>query len=293
MEFRQLEYFLMVSQVKSFTRAAERLYVSQPAITNAIRSLEDELGVQLFDRGQKQALLTAEGKVFYNHVENVMRDVSKTISEISSLKNLNTGILTLGVVSIAGVNCITRLLANFQKIYPNIQLTLIEDNVPAIHKSLIEDKSDLGIIIEGETYPGIESFSIGNQELLVCFPKSHQFSLQNSIDLTELVAEPLILLKNNSLLRRRIIEEFEQINTLPQIKIESNHIQTIKSMIAHHVGISILPADLCRDDLALLSRPLTNPIIITLAIARKKNKYLSHATRALLELATKNYYNEK
>ncbi len=123
MELRQLEYFLMVSKVNSFTRAAERLYVSQPAVTNAIRSLEDELGVQLFDRNQKQAFLTSEGQVFCKHVENIMRGVSKTIFEINELKNLNNGTLTLALTPIAGMGPIPQLLEKFRTKYPNIRIS--------------------------------------------------------------------------------------------------------------------------------------------------------------------------
>ena len=77
MEIRQLEYFLAVSDTGSFTRAAERLYVSQPAVTNAIRSLEEELGIQLFDRNQKLVSLTAEGQIFATHVEQVMHGIDR------------------------------------------------------------------------------------------------------------------------------------------------------------------------------------------------------------------------
>ena len=86
MEIRQLEYFLMVSKVNSFTRAAELLYVSQPAVTNAVRTLEDELGIRLLDRSLKQATLTTEGKIFYAHVEKLMQGISNTLNEINALK---------------------------------------------------------------------------------------------------------------------------------------------------------------------------------------------------------------
>lgn len=76
MELRQLEYFLMVSDLTSFTHAAERLYVSQPAVTNAVRTLEEELGIQLFDRSQRKVALTTEGKIFYRHIQNIMQGIS-------------------------------------------------------------------------------------------------------------------------------------------------------------------------------------------------------------------------
>ncbi|WP_110955582.1 LysR family transcriptional regulator [Anaerosinus massiliensis] len=286
MELRQLEYFLMVSKVNSFTRAAERLYVSQPAVTNAIRSLEEELGILLFDRSQKQALLTTEGQVFYNHVENVMHGVSKTISEINELKNLNTGILKLGITPLAGVAPIPQLLATFRASYPHIKISFLEENVSVVQKALIEDKIDLGIIIQGEDNNFIENLHLGTQELVVCCSKEHRFHQLPTIDLSDLVDEPLILFKHGCLLRKLIITEFEHRNTLPQITFESNHIQTIKNLVACNIGLSIIPRDLCEHDSHLAAIPLKNPIHINIAIARKKNKYLSHAAQALLNLTS-------
>lgn len=288
MELRQLEYFLMVSQVNSFTRAAERLYVSQPAVTNAIRGLEEELGIQLFDRGQKQALLTTEGKIFFNHVENVMHGVSKTISEIRELKNLNNGILTLGLTPLAGIAPIPQLLQKFRTTYPNITLAFIEENVSFIQKTLIEDKADLALIIDGEKNTLLEYTPISTQELVVCCAKSHRFCRKNSIELSDLVDEPLILFKQGCLFRKIIIKNFEAINTLPQITFESEHVQTIKNLVTCNAGLSILPRDLCESDNNLVAIPLVAPLYITISLVRKKNKHLSHAAQALLDLIKTN-----
>ena len=86
MELKQLEYFLTVSKLKSFTAAAEQLYVSQPGVTTAIKRLEEELGIQLFIRNKKNAVLTAEGRIFFNHIEIIMSDVSKAITKVTELK---------------------------------------------------------------------------------------------------------------------------------------------------------------------------------------------------------------
>ena len=175
MELRQLEYFLMVSKVGSFTHAAARLYVSQPAVTNAIRSLEDELGVQLFDRSQKQAFLTTEGKVFFKHVEMLMHGVSNTIFEINELKNLNNGVLTLGITPIAGMYPIPNLLESYRIKHPNIQIKFIEGNVAEVQKSLIDNKSDLGFVILGDNNTLIDYRRLSSHELVVCCSKEHIF----------------------------------------------------------------------------------------------------------------------
>jgi len=284
MELRQLEYFLMVSKVNSFTRAAERLYVSQPTVTNAVRSLEDELGIQLFDRSQKQAILTTEGKVFCNHVENLMHDVVKTISTINDLKNLNNGVIQIGLTPLAGIYPAPQLLAKFKNTYPALQLVFIEENVPDIHKLLIEDKLDLGITI-CDNNTSIKFSRLSIQELVFCCYKDHSLAEKENIELTELIHEPFITFKEGCLLRNVIVDEFTRINTMPSIAFESNHIQTIKNLIACKAGISILPKDLCENDANLTCIPLKNPLTIEVCISQKKNKYISHATQAFLNLS--------
>lgn len=100
----------MVREAGSFTRAAERLYVSQPAVTNAVRSLEEELGIQLFDRSQKLVTLTAEGRIFASHVEKIMHGITTTVEEIHALKNLTSGVLTLGLTPLGAMRAIVHQL---------------------------------------------------------------------------------------------------------------------------------------------------------------------------------------
>ena len=148
MELRQLEYFLMVSDLASFTRAAERLYVSQPAVTNAVRSLEEELGIQLLDRSQRKVTLTAEGKIFYRHIQNIMQGISTTLNEINDLKSHNRGHLTIGVTPLAGITSTSRLLAEFRAAYPNISISIAEHNVGQLLELLHSDKLDFAFVFD-------------------------------------------------------------------------------------------------------------------------------------------------
>ena len=148
MELRQLEYFLMVSDLTSFTRAAERLYVSQPAVTNAVRTLEEELGIQLFDRSQRKVALTTEGKIFYRHIQNIMQGISTTLNEINDLKSHNRGHLAIGVTPLAGITSTSRILAEFRCAYPNINISLIEKNVKGLVELLHDDKLDFIFVFD-------------------------------------------------------------------------------------------------------------------------------------------------
>jgi len=282
MELRQLEYFLMVSKLNSFTRAAEQLFVSQPAVTNAIRSLEDELGIQLFDRSQKLVVLTTEGRVFYNHVENVMQDVSKTIAEVNDLKNLNSGTITIGLLPIAAATDFLQRLASFHATYPSIKLIFVEEGSLAIQKRLLEDELDIGMLVMLNQPVSLDILPLGTQELQAAFAPQSALVNKPFLTLGDLAATELVLLQEDCLIRQIINEEFQRRQLTAKIAFESNHLQTIKSLLACSTNASILPAGILETEVSLCHSPLSPPLSITLGLARKRNKRLSHATQALL-----------
>lgn len=150
MEFRQLEYFLAVKNAGSFTRAAEHLYVSQPAVTSAIRSLESELGITLFDRSQGKASLTAEGRIFSAHVEEIMKGVVTTIRDMDAMKSLSSGTLAIGISSFLSLPSVLSLIARFLSDHPGIECRVQEGPAEAV-AALLEGASRLPAK-EKETY---------------------------------------------------------------------------------------------------------------------------------------------
>ena len=284
MEIRQLEYFLMVSRVNSFTRAAERLYVSQPAVTNAIRSLEDELGIQLFDRGQKQALLTTEGQIFFAHVEKIMNGISNTLEEINSLKNLSDGVVNIGLTALGGINSTIFLLKAFIEGYPNIKISVREDATDNLQKFLIEDKLDFAFLFSGKEKSALNYIELPAQELSICCSRRHRFRRQNVLPIEELRNEILILPKS----AKEILNSAE---IFKNVAAEIYHVQTIKSLVASGVGISILPEEIFEQDDNLIAVALEPPIFLKPKLAYKKNRKKSHAAEAFLDLVRKEFKN--
>ena len=280
MEIRQLEYFLMVSRVNSFTRAAERLYVSQPAVTNAVRSLEDELGIQLFDRSQKQALLTTEGKIFFAHVEQIMNGISNTLEEINSLKNLGTGIVNIGLTALGGIPSCVFLLKEFVEGYPNIKISVREDETEKLQKLLVEDKLDFAFVFSGKEKSTLAYLELPPQELALCCNRRHRFRRQNVLPLEELGNESLILPKTAR-------DFFVDSNILRNVVAEISHVQTIKSLVSAGLGVSILPEEIFEQDDNLIAVALEPPIYLQPVIACKKNRKQSHAAEAFLDSVRK------
>ena len=119
MELRQLEYFQMASRLRNITRAAQRLRVSQPNITVAIKKLESELGVQLFDRSQKQLTLTPEGTVFLKRIEIALRNIEDAILEVNDYKQLQKGTIKIGIPPMMGAYLFPKVFSGFRHIHPH------------------------------------------------------------------------------------------------------------------------------------------------------------------------------
>lgn len=286
MEIKQLEYFLAVSGTKSFTRAAEQLYVSQPSVTNTIRALETELGIQLFERSQKQAVLTSEGRIFHNHVEHLMKGISHTLDEIQAIRNLSGGVMSLGVSPMACVPASFSLIREFLDEYPEIRLQLTENSPQELQRLLMEGKLDAAMLVGGETIPALEYLPVESLEMVVCFARRHSLRRHNALRLEDLEGETWILpsAESASLLS---VEAALSTGELKTKRIDAEEVQTIKGLVAAGCGISVLPETLCEGDDSLSSAVLEPPLQLPLALVYKANRHQSHATEAFLAFARK------
>lgn len=284
MEIKQLEYFLAVSETKSFTRAAKRLFVSQPSVTNIIRSLEDELGIQLFERSQKQMLLTSEGRIFHSHVEHLMKGISHTLEEINAIKNLNGGALHIGVAPFGAGTVCAGILRAFAESYPEICVTLAEADSDELQKQLHEGSLDLAVMTDGETPPTLEAVSVMEEELLACCGRNHPLRRSNTLRPAELSGETLILLKDGG----ESMDELRRTLEATGIRVfPVGQAQTAKSLAASGFGIAILPETLCETESTLHTVALDPPLHVSMQLAYKKTGRLSHAAEAFVELARK------
>lgn len=288
LEIRQLEYFLTVGRAGSFTRAAERLYVSQPAVTNAVRSLEEELGIQLFDRSQRLAALTSEGRIFFEHAERIMHGIRSTIAEIDTLKNLSGGHLSLGLTALGGMTDVSEVLGDFAASYADIAVHLTEASSKSLEQLLLADKLDLAVLIRPPDSAALSFIGLPPQEIVLVCGRRHRLRRSNSVALSGLTDEKLLIFPSATY-REILVEAFAKADGLPQIKLESGHVQTLKSMAAAGLGITLLPESLVEGEDSLALVPLSPPLYLSPVLAYKESRPLSHAAAAFLEIAKKNW----
>ncbi|MFT5873511.1 MAG: DNA-binding transcriptional LysR family regulator [Clostridium sp.] len=288
MELRQLQYFQMVCQLNNITQAAEKLYVTQPTITNSIKNLEKELSIVLFDRSKKQLLPTAEGRVFLKRVDEILRQVDNATSEMKEYHDVKKGLLTIGVPPMIGTFLFPKLLINFQKSYPNIKLNITEYGSNTIKRMIEKEDIDLGLIIADSTNKLLSSLPISNSEIVICFKKEHPLSKQSTITFKDIKSEPIILLNEGFYIRQKVLESFNESNIQPNIILSSTHLETIKGLITSGVGISFLLKEIFEENEKISSLSLNPSIPIKISLVWKKDHSLSNASKAFIDLITAN-----
>lgn len=283
MELRQLEYFQMASRLKNITRAAERLNVSQPNITVAIKKLESELGIQLFDRSQKQLALTPEGTIFLNRIELALRNIQDAVLEVNDYKQLQKGTIKIGIPSMIGAYLFPKIFSSFQHLYPHLDIYIYEEGSMSIREKLEQDELDFGIVILSNASPTLQLLPMSRSQIVACVPEKHPLASKESISIHDLENSDIIMLKEGSFLRHLVTNKAKMAGVNTDIVLESNQIETIKGLVASNVGISFLLDFIVKGTPGIKTLSFEEPIFVDLGLAWKKDRYISKAAESFID----------
>ncbi|WP_378954167.1 LysR family transcriptional regulator [Pelosinus sp. sgz500959] len=290
MELRQIKYFCMVSKLNSFTKAAEKLHISQPSITQAIRKLEQELDVQLFDRSKKKSVLTSEGQAFVIRMEKVLHEFEQAVDELKDFRNLQKGTIKVGIPPMIVSYLFPDIFSCFKNSYPGLQLLPSEETSSLEAAAKLEtDELDLAIIILPEHSTTLDTLTITEEQLVLCMHPEHPLCKKQFISFDQLKDEKFILLKAGSYQHQMVINRCLHHDFMPNTIFSSNQIKTIKSLIANGSGISLLMEMVVKDDPQIAVTPLDKPIKFDIGLAWKKDKYLSNASMGFIKFLEERY----
>lgn len=292
MDIRQLEYFREVATLKSITKSAQRLYVSQPTITVALQKLELELDIALFERNKKQFTLTKEGELFLEKVSDILNKLQGAVDEIREHKNLQKGYLRIGIPPMVGSSLFPAIIANFARIYSLLNLVLIEDGSKNIREYLRQDSLDIGIINLLKLSDEFLSIPISRQEFLVCLHHQHPLADYEEIDIKQLATEKLILFNETNYNRHLIMQEFLNEDIIPNIILSTSQIATMQSMVAKNLGICFLTREVIPQTTNIVARSLKNKLFLEFGLAWHREKNLSPAAKAFIEFIKADYQNK-
>jgi DNA-binding transcriptional LysR family regulator len=283
MEVRQLRYFLEVAKVSNFTKAAEGLRIAQPAISMAIKKLEEELDLVLFNRQDKKVSLTAEGEIFLPHARRILDDLKAAELEMGELKGLTKGEVRLGIPPMISAYFFPDIIRDFKKNYPQLRISVYGEGAGRIQKMIGQGELDMGVVVGGSFPETLEVRRFLREELVVCVPLDHPFASRTSVSLAEFIREPLVFYKEGYYIREFFLEALKETGTTPNIVFETNLFSLVKSLVRNGTGISTFLRMVVAADSDLAAVSFDPPLYLDLLIAWKKHLYLSRANRAFVD----------
>lgn len=275
MKISQLEYFCAVSRYHSITQAAQKLYVTQPAISSAIRELEKEFSVSLFTRSKNHLTLTREGEIFYKKASDLLSQIDQTAEEFHDL-GMQTAPLRIGIPPLLSIVFFPDMLLAFRQKYPDIPIKLFEYGSIRAASLVQEETLDLALVnLHFPDSANVNTARILTDRLVFCVSKEHPLAQKKEVSLAQLDQEPLLLYNTDSVLNQTLLCLFDSLNCKPNILLHSSQLYTIKRFISDHLGGAILYSSVSADLPDLVSIPIAPAIEQDIGLIWKKGKYLN------------------
>lgn len=287
LEIRHLQYFMEVTRTGSFTRAASQLYITQPAISRIIKSLEEEIGAPLFNRSRKQLTLTETGRVLYKYAQVMDTQFQELQAELDDLNHLKKGHIRIGLPSIVNSFFFSQLMASFHKEYPEITFQLEEDGSKRVEENVMNDQLDFGVVVLPTQRDIFDFYAFVKEKLKLIVPASHHLADEQAVSLSMLKEEAFIMFNQDFALRDSIVTACKSAGFEPSVISETSQLDFIEEMVASNLGISLLPESTCNtltSNVQAIS--VSDPTIDwVLAVIWKKDNHLTHMKKEFIRFA--------
>lgn len=287
MELRRLYYYVTLAEMLHFRKAADRLHITQPTLSHQIKSLEDEIGTDLFERIRHKVHLTAAGKIFKEHAQRAIKEVEAAASEISELKGLLHGNLAIGVIQSFNSYTLPPLMRKFHAKYPGIHVVIRQLPKQEMEQCILNGELDLGIAYAPTTTENIEAEELFDESYALIVGKGHPLYGQyrrTRLQVSALGRYPLILLTPEFPLRQVLDASFSLITTKPQIIMEINSNEAILETVRCTEFATILGSRGPRAIRGLHCIELDPAITRTVAIFWRRGGHRSRAALVISDL---------
>jgi DNA-binding transcriptional LysR family regulator len=236
----QMRYFAAAARHEHLGRAADELDMSQPALSRSILKLEEELGVQLFDRAGRGVRLNAAGKILLRRIELARAECDDALRELREQRNLSRKTVSIGYFATFGVRLIPELVKSFCAIEPSVQFQLFEGPSPILAEQLLAGEIDLCMASQF-AHAAVSWQPVFSEELFALVPPNHRLAKNASIDLADLAQEPFVALKVGHSLRQTLEDLCREAGFTPQITLEGYEVATLRGLVGAGFGVTLSP----------------------------------------------------
>ncbi len=283
---RHIQYFLAVAQHQGFTKAAAALHVSQPALSQQVRQLEESLGAQLFDRSGRKTCLTDAGEVYLRYALRAAQELQEGKRAIHDVADLSRGALRIAVTPTFTTYLIGPLVEAFHQRYPNITLNVREVAQEQMEQQLLADELDVGIAFDQAHAQDIDAAPLLVETLALVVGTQHPLAREQAIGLQALNAESLILLSSEFATREQIDRYCNQHGIRPRVVMEANVIGALLEVVRRTRLSTLLPAAIAQAHPELVAIELgPQRLQRTAVLMQRQGAYQSAAARVFIEVA--------
>src|SRR5436309_9563684 len=287
MDIAALKTFLAVAEERSFSRAAAKVHRTQPAVSQAVRRLETDLGEELFDRSSKSGTLTDAGRVLQNYGNRLVRLAEETESAMRELRDLRRGRVLIGANE-AAVHTLLPVIARFRQLHPQIAIDVRRVPARQIAVEVQQGSLDFGALSFHPPEEGLLEVTVGSDELVLLVPPMHAFAQRRQVTMEDVAGERIIAHNDPSPARERVLRLFEEQHISLNMVIALPSLDGIKRAVELQLGVALLPRRCAITEIAagrLVALPVAGlaPRRVLTLVCRRAHR--SHAADAFLAVA--------
>ena len=283
MDLRKLEIFVCVADQQSFSKAAEVLHLAQPAVSIAVRKLEESFNCKLFERSGRRVKLTTQGRDAWQRARAILEQADEFSDFMRDLDELITGELSIACPSMFATYYLSALLNPFLANYPGLTAAVTQAGTRRIEQMLKEDEIEMGVITSEQYDDSFSTVTLVDEEIVLCVSADHPWSRRKSIPVEQLGGAPMVLYGPDYFIRELFDELCAQWGIVADIRLQINFlpliVRTVRQQLGHTVGLKIMATE----EAEITGVSLRPRASIKMGIAWKNGRHLSRANRAFLD----------
>ena len=287
MKLQQLRYFQAACQECNISQAAQKLHISQPSISTAIKDLEIEFGIKLVHRLSKGFILTQEGKALLGLAENLLQHadtVAQKMTDLGEKRNM----IRLGVPPMIGSFLFPKIYSGFRLQYPEIKMITQETGSKNLLEGLTNGTLDIAFLPHSDSFSQeFRTTLIMKTETVYCVPRSHRFAQRDSIRIPEIKDEPLVMFKSSFFQNEVVHRQFAQYDIVPNIIHYSDQLSTFKEFIVGKIATGFMFLKIANADPDIVGIHLDPPIILDISLVWMRNHYIYTDITRFIDYITK------
>ena len=258
--FRQVQAFICVARCATFAEAAEKMFISQPALSSAIKKMETQLGGLLFSRTTRKVELSPEGALFLPVALRLMNDWEEAFSDLHTLFSMGRGKLSIAAMPSFAAGQLPQILQMYQAEFPNIKMSVADIVMELVYKEVREGRVEIGFTFEHEHQEDTVFYPLFTDRFMVILPSEHPLTARQSIQWRDIVSYPFIAMNKSSAMRGWIENHVQQLGYKLNVVAEAGQLATLGQFVKHGLGVSVVPS-LCQEQMTgkcLTCLPLEN-----------------------------------